>query len=42
MECGIPDRRPGVDGGRERFWAESRVVEFCAEHSEIVGFGQAH
>lgn len=30
------------NGGRERFWAESRVVEFCAEHSEIVGFGQAH
>lgn len=27
------------NGGRERFWAESRVVEFCAEHSEIVGFG---
>ena|SRR5437764_5108879 len=23
------------NGGRERFWAESRVVEFCAQRSEI-------
>jgi predicted alpha/beta-fold hydrolase len=24
------------NGGRERFWAESRVVEFCAQHSKIA------
>lgn len=30
------------NGGHERFWAESRVVEFCAEHSEIVEYAQAH
>ena len=29
-------------GGRERFWAESRVVEFCAQHSEIVTCAEAH
>lgn len=27
---------------RERFWAESRVVEFCAEHSEIVKYTGPH
>ena len=29
------------NGGRERFWAESRVVEFCEQHSEMVKCGQA-
>ena len=28
-------------GGGERFWAESRVVEFCAQHSEIVTCAEA-
>jgi predicted alpha/beta-fold hydrolase len=25
------------EGGPERFWAEARIVEFCASHSELVG-----
>jgi uncharacterized protein len=24
------------DGGSERFWAESRVVEFCSRHSVVT------
>jgi hypothetical protein len=29
------------NGGLERFWAESRVVEFCAQHAEILEYAQA-
>ncbi len=29
------------NGGRERFWAETRVVEFCTEHSEMVKGAEA-
>ena len=27
------------EGGEGRFWAESRIVEFCAEHSKIIRRG---
>ena len=30
--CGFVSR----NGGDERFWAEARVVEFCAQHSRIT------
>jgi len=25
------------EGGDERFWVEARIVEFCAEHSKMIG-----